>query len=309
MNIFRLTIAYDGTKYFGWQAQKKRPSVQTTLEEAVERVTGQRVRVLGSGRTDAGVHALGQVAALRVETRLAPDELQGALNAVLPPDVAVREACLAPEGFHPIRHALRKRYRYLIHNGPVRDVLLRPYCWHFNRGPLDAEAMHRAAQLLAGEHDFSSFQTSGSPRKSSVRTIFEIGVGREMRNAECGMRNADRGEGESRAVPGPGGGQNTEYEVLSTEYGKRNEDRAGEGRGGCGFFLPASPAGDWIVVEVEADGFLYNMVRSIVGTLVEVGRGAEAEDWIAEVLQSHDRRRAGRNAPPQGLFLVSVTYP
>jgi tRNA pseudouridine38-40 synthase len=277
MKTFRLTIAYDGTRYFGWQAQEKRPTVQVTLEEAVEQITGQRTRLLGSGRTDAGVHALAQVATVRVETRLTPEELQGALNAVLPPDIAVREASLAADGFHPIRHALRKRYRYLIHNGPVRDVLLRPYCWHFNRGPLDAQAMHRAAQRLAGKHDFSSFQTSGSPRKSGMRTIFEISV-------ERGMRNDNRVDEQSRAV-------------SARPNGLRES-----------FFLPASSPGDWIVLEVEADGFLYNMVRSIVGTLVEIGRGAEPEEWITEVLQAHDRRRAGRNAPAQGLFMVGVVY-
>jgi tRNA pseudouridine38-40 synthase len=271
MKNFRLTIAYDGTNYFGWQAQTKRPTVQVTLEEAIERVTGQKVRVLSSGRTDAGVHALGQVVGLRVKTRLSAEELRGALNAVLPQDVAVREACLAPEGFHPIRQAKRKRYRYQILNGPIRDVLLRHYCWHFNRGPLDAEAMHRAAQSLSGKHDFSSFQTSGSPRKSSVRTIFEISA---------------------RRMKGEGG----------------IENGAGEGGRDYGFFLSASSASDWIVVEVEADGFLYNMVRSIVGTLVEVGRGVQPENWVREVLQSRDRRNAGATAPPQGLFLVCVDY-
>ncbi|MBN2578432.1 MAG: tRNA pseudouridine(38-40) synthase TruA [Pirellulales bacterium] len=267
MNTFRLTVAYDGTNYFGWQAQTKRPTVQAALEDAVEQVTGQKIRLLSSGRTDAGVHALGQVVRLRVETRLGPEELLGALNAVLPPDVAVRDVRAADEAFHPIRHALRKRYRYLILNGPVRDVLLRHYCWHYNKGLLDAEAMHRAAQSLRGKHDFSSFETAGAPRKSSVRTISDIFVRR------------------------------------------MNEGRAGGQGGMFGELFLASSPDDWIIFEVEADGFLYNMVRAIVGTLVEVGRGARPEGWIAEVLDSQNRRNAGPNAPPQGLFLVRVEYP
>lgn len=177
--------------------------------------------------------------------------------------------------------------------------------------------MHRAAQALSGKHDFSSFQTSGSPRKSNVRTIFEISVRRMKAEAGKGRGENETGEA-SRAVLGPGVGQKTESGVQRAEYGKQKADRVEEQSRAvsarpddfrCDFFLPASSAGDWIVVEVEADGFLYNMVRSIVGTLVEVGRGAEPENWVAEVLRRQDRRRAGRNAPPQGLFLVGVVYP
>ena len=218
------------------------------LEAALAKITGTPVRVIASGRTDAGVHALGQVASFNTEGRHAPGVFLRALNAELPHDVAVLEAAEATEGFHPIRDAVRKRYRYLIHDGPARDVFRRNYCWQHPRR-LDAEAMHRAAQPLAGKHDFSSFQSSGAERASSVRTVYDISVGR--------------------------------------------------GRGA---------EGDLIATEVEADGFLYNMVRAIVGTLVEVGRGARGESWPDEVLQATDRRAAGATAPPQGLFLVRVEY-
>ena len=248
MRTIKLILAYDGTAYAGWQVQPGHDTVQGVLEAALEKITGAPVRVTASGRTDAGVHALGQVASFTTESRHPAEVFQRALNAELPHDVAVLEAAEAQEGFHAIRDSVRKRYRYIIHDGPVRDVFRRRYCWGVYER-LDAEAMQRAAQPLAGKHDFSSFQSSGAERATSVRTIYGISVKR---------------------------GRLAERDLLTTE--------------------------------VEADGFLYNMVRAIVGTLVEVGRGARAESWPAEVLQATDRRAAGPTAPPQGLFLVRVEY-
>lgn len=245
MHCIKLTLAYDGTAYAGWQVQPGRTTVQGVLEAAVERVTGAAARTLASGRTDAGVHALGQVASFRTECGLEPEVLVRALNACLPHDVAVLDAALATDDFHPIRDAVRKRYRYVIHDGSVRDVFNRNYAWQV-KCPLDAAAMHRSAQSLLGRHDFSSFENAGAPRLDSIRTITDIFV-------------------------------------------RRNN-------------------GDQVAVEVEADGFLYNMVRVIVGTLVEVGRGAEDESWPAGALAAQDRGRAGPTAPPQGLFLVHVDY-
>ncbi len=258
MPTFRLTLAYDGTAYAGWQVQPGCQTIQEALEGAIEKVTGQQVRVLASGRTDAGVHALGQVVGARIDTDLSTDVLQRALNAELPQDIAILAVEEVAEGFHAIRDALRKRYRYVIHDGPVRDVFRRPYCWHYRGGRLDVEAMDRAAKALLGKHDFSSFETSGAERESSVRIITDISA-------------------------------------------KRGSDiRGTRGRAG--------DPDDSVVVEVEADGFLYNMVRAIVGTLVEVGRGAQPETWPGEVLRATDRSTAGPTAPPQGLFLVCVEY-
>ncbi len=250
MRTIKLTLAYDGTDYVGWQTQETGRSVQATLEEAIEKITGQRSSTLASGRTDAGVHALGQVVSFRTESRLSPEVLQRALNAELPRSIAVLDAVDVHEGFHATHDALRKRYRYVIHDGPIRDVFALRYAWQYTYGRLDAAAMQRAAAALIGTHDFSSFETTGSPRKTSIRTVYEL----------CVQRG--RGEG-----------------------------------------------ADSVTVEIEANGFLYNMVRAIVGTLVEVGRGARPESWPGEVLAAADRRRAGRTAPPQGLFLLFVAYP
>ena len=170
MRRIKLTLAYDGTAYAGWQVQPGMTTVQGTLESAIEKITGQAGRLLASGRTDAGVHALGQVAAFHTKSTLTPEVLQRALNAELPHDVAVLLAEEAAADFHPIRDAVRKRYRYVIHDGLVRDVFRRSYCWQYVYGRLDAEAMQRAAAALLGTHDFSSFQTSGS----HGRAAFEL---------------------------------------------------------------------------------------------------------------------------------------
>jgi tRNA pseudouridine38-40 synthase len=250
MRSIKLTLAYDGTAYSGWQIQPGKPTVQGALEAALAKITGRPVRTLASGRTDAGVHALGQVVGFQTDSHLTVDVLLRALNAELPNDVAALDAADVPDGFHPIRDALGKRYRYVIHDGPAPDVFRRAYCWHYRRR-LDDEAMHQAAQVILGRHDFSSFESAGAPRASSVRTIREISV--------------------------------------------RREGRAGGSR-------------DFIATEVEADGFLYNMVRAIVGTLVEVGRGARDVAWVKKALDAADRAVAGPTAPPQGLFLVGVEY-
>jgi len=250
MRTLKLTVAYDGGAYAGWQVQGSLPTVQGTLEAAIAKVTGQTVRILASGRTDTGVHALGQVVGFRTDSQLPAEVLQRALNAELPRDIAVLEAADVHDGFHPTLDAMRKRYRYVIDDGPIRNVFRRHWCWQYPLGRLDVQAMSRASAALVGTHDFSSFETRGAERKTSVRTVFEVLV--------------QRGRGEDRNL---------------------------------------------VTVEVEANGFLYNMVRTIVGTLVEVGRGARPETWPGEVLRAVDRRSAGRTAPPQGLFLVRVDYP
>jgi tRNA pseudouridine38-40 synthase len=240
----KLTIAYDGTAYAGWQIQPSEPTVQAALESAWHEITREEVRMMAAGRTDAGVHALGQVAGVATDSQLTATALQRGLNAVLPEDVAVVALEEAPANFHATYDAKRKTYRYQIHNGRTPDVFHRHYVWHYPQ-PLDAEKMHTAAQALLGKHDFASFESAGSERPDSVRTLFAVEVARR---------------------------------------------------------------GDRITIEVTGDGFLYNMVRAIVGTLIEVGKGAREPAWVVEVLASRDRRNAGQTAPPHGLFLVNVEY-
>jgi tRNA pseudouridine38-40 synthase len=248
MRTFRLTLAYDGSDFAGWQWQPNIRTVQGELEAALERVTGARPKCIASGRTDAGVHALGQVVSFTSDTCLAPEVLTKALNAELSDDVLVFEVAPAPHGFHALRDAVCKRYRYVIEDGRLRDLFDRRYLWHVYQR-LNVEAMREAAAPLIGTHDFTSYETSGSPRLTTVRTVIDLVV--ERRQTEL----TDR-----------------------------------------------------IIIEVEADGFLYNMVRNIVGTLVDVGKGKQPTNWPAEVLELRNRTKAGMTAPPQGLFLVGVEY-
>lgn len=244
----KITLAYDGTAYAGWQVQLQQPTIQLALETAWTSITGETRRITASGRTDSGVHAWGQVASLETDSVLPADTLRKALDARTPHDIAILAVEDAPPGFHAIRDCVGKRYRYVIQDGEVPNLFLRNYAWRI-RESIDHEAMHRAAQHLLGKHDFSSFEASGSARATSVRTIRDIEVRR-----------------------------------ISSE-----------------------PTG-LLHFEVEADGFLYNMVRNIIGSLVEVGQGSRPESWLAEVLSAQDRRVAGTTAPPHGLYLMRVDY-
>jgi tRNA pseudouridine38-40 synthase len=244
----RMTLAYDGTCFKGWQRHPDHRTVQGEVERALAQVTCEKVVVTSSGRTDAGVHAIAQVAGFHTTSLLPNQALRKAVNAELPDDIFVAEIADAPYHFDPIRDAVTKRYRYLIQDRRVPDLFNRSYVWHM-RYNLDVAAMQRAAQGLIGEHDFQAYQTSGSSRFTTVRTVTDILV--------------ERRQG---------------------EYTER------------------------VVVEVEANGFLYNMVRVIVGTLFSVGTGSRNEQWPVEVLESRDRRQAGQTAPAHGLYLLRVNY-
>jgi tRNA pseudouridine38-40 synthase len=257
MRFLKVTLAYDGTDFFGWQVQDQQRSVQQVLETAIQKVTGESLRVTAAGRTDAGVHALGQVAGFSTAAEIAPDAFCRALNANLPDDVLVLSVAEAPQGFHATRDAIRKRYRYMIQDDKPADLFNRRYAWQL-RHRLDEQLMADAALALVGRHDFASFQGAGSPRKGTVRNVSELSVRR----------------GSALSIPGPVSGQGS----------------------------------DVIVIEIEADGFLYNMVRNIVGTLEAVGAKKQPPAWTADVLAATDRRVAGATAPPHGLFLVSVEY-
>lgn len=248
MRAIRLTIAYDGTNFAGWQAQEGQRTVQSELESALHKLTGETLRVTASGRTDSGVHAIEQIVSFATHSELAIGVFPRALNATLPHDVAVLAAAEAPPGFHAIRATRSKRYRYVLHDAPHHDVFLLRYGWHI-RQRLDVGKMQLAAQSLLGTHDFVSFQTGGSPRKTTVRTVYDATVTRPL---------VDRPH--------------------------------------------------IIHFEVEANGFLYNMVRVMVGTLVDIGRGMYDPAWMAELLARCDRNQAGMTAPAQGLFLLRVHF-
>ena len=260
MRNIRLTIAYDGTNYCGWQVQPNGTSIQTVVEAAVQKLTFESVNVLASGRTDSGVHALGQVAHFHTNSPIPCDKFRSGLQRFLPDDIVVRSAEEVPADFHARYHAVRKRYRYVIHNNRVAIPFLQRYVHRIGK-PLDAVAMHAAAQSLLGTHDFRSFESHFPNRSSSVRTVMELNVTRRVG-----------------------------WDLWSPMPGAVAED------------------GDFICIDIMADGFLYNMVRSITGTLLKVGYGNWPVDKVREILENQTRDHAGATAPPHGLYLVHVDY-
>ena len=247
---YRLTVRYDGTRYLGWQtlgapgSDDHARTIQGKLEAILTRMTGAPVEVSGSGRTDAGVHALAQVAGFRTAYDTTPAEILDYVNRYLPEDIAVTDCAEAPERFHARLHAKAKTYRYVILNSAVPDPFRQRFEYRVE-APLDADAMARAAEALCGTHDFRNFCSSRRTKKSTVRTLYSVDVARE---------------------------------------------------------------GERIVLIFRGNGFLYNMVRILTGTLIEVGRGERSPEDIPRLFDAAARAEVGYTAPAKGLTLVSVEY-
>ncbi len=240
-----MVIEYDGTAYCGWQRQKNGVSIQQVLEEKIRLITREEVTVIGSGRTDAGVHALNQVASFRSSTSLPEEILCRGINGLLPPDIVVKKLEEVPVEFHPQYSARGKTYVYKICNRRLRPALGRKYCW-FIQHPLDLTAMKQAAGYLIGRCDFSCFCATGSSVKDRTRTVKSVSI-----------------------IKGDDG---------------------------------------LLEITIEAQGFLRYMVRNIVGTLVEIGRGKRKPSEMKEIIDSRDRNIAGITAPACGLYLKEVKY-
>jgi tRNA pseudouridine38-40 synthase len=242
----RLTVAYDGTAYAGWQVQPNGPTIQEVMEGVFSRILQEPVRLRAAGRTDAGVHAREQVVDFAdAGVRDLETVIHGG-NALLPAAIRILSASVVPETFDARRHATEKEYRYFLYLSPVDSPFLSRYAWHIE-APLDLEAMRAGLSHLVGEHDFSSFRGQGCNAISPVRTVFRAAVAKHD-------------------VPG------------------------------------------LISVDVAGAGFLRHMVRNIVGTVVNAGKGKHSADHVGEILRARDRSAAGINAPPHGLFLWRVSY-
>ena len=244
MRNIKLTIEYEGTSYLGWQRQPQGMTIQQALEERLQQVTGQMPQVTGASRTDAGVHARGQVANFKTDSEIPVERIQGALNALLPRDIAVVAAEEVPEDFNARFSARSKLYHYTIWNQRVRPVLDRRFCWHV-RWPVELEPLRAASACLLGAHDFAAFQSANAQSETTVRVV-----------------------------------ERADWEL--------NVPR--------------------LTFAVEANGFLYNMVRALVGTLLEVGRGKITVAEFRRVLESGERAQAGRTAPARGLCLLRIRY-
>ena len=247
----KLTCEYDGTRFNGWQIQSSRHrTVQGEIEKAIRSVFGKHLTLAGSGRTDSGVHALGQTAHFKVASRMTTDEMTRALNARLPEDISLLSAQDVPLTFHSRFSAKRKIYRYVILNRKIPSALSRHFALYIP-AKLNVRAMRKAAQDLLGRKDFRCFMASDPALRRSGRV------------------------------------KDTVRQIYRLDIEKR---------------------GDMIALEVEANGFLYKMVRNIVGTLLDVGKGRLSPEDIRRILRSKDRDLAGATAPAHGLFLVQVTY-
>lgn len=240
----KLTIEFDGTPYHGWQSQENAETVQDTIEAAIEKITGEHSPLTGSGRTDAGVHAIGFVANFRTSSRIPPERFSFALNSVLPDDISIIKSEEAAEDFHARFSSTGKKYRYIIFNADRRPALMRNRACHVS-GPLDVSLMREAAQHFEGTFDFSAFMAAGSIVESTIRTVRKATIEKQ---------------------------------------------------------------GELIVFEIEGSGFLYNMVRIMAGTLIEVGQGKISPEAISGIISGKDRSNAGKTAGASGLYLVEVYY-
>jgi tRNA pseudouridine38-40 synthase len=244
MRNIKLTIEYDGKCYNGWQKQPNKLNIQGEIERAIYNITKEEVDLIGSGRTDAGVHALGQVANFKTNSQISIEKLPLAINSQLKNSIVIKEAEEVNERFHSRYNAKHKTYRYIINNSKCGTAIYRnlEYSYPFK---LDAEKMKQASKYFEGEHDFKAFKSSGTSSKNSVRTIYKAIVKQE---------------------------------------------------------------GEKIIIELTGNGFLYNMVRIISGTLLDVGLGKIQPEEIPEMIESKDRQRAGKTLPAHGLYLVEVKY-
>lgn len=244
MKNIKIVIEYDGTRYCGWQRQKNGVSIQETIEGAIEKATGEKIEIIGSSRTDAGVHAKGQVANFLTSSSIPSEKICHAINSFLPGDIVILSSEEVPLDFHSRYNSKGKRYSYTILNRRMPSALLKNYSAHIPY-ELNFEDMIRASRYFLGEHDFSAFKSTGSSVKGSIRTIRRL-------------------------------------DLVKDE--------------------------DIIKMYIEANGFLYNMVRIIAGTLIEVGKGRINPDDIPAIIESKERKKAGPTAPAQGLCLEKVYY-
>jgi tRNA pseudouridine38-40 synthase len=272
LQTWKLTLAYDGTDFRGWQVQPDEVTIQGELQAALERITGESPLPQGSGRTDAGVHALSQVASFQLAAPIPAENLQRALNRTLPPSIRILEARTTPGTFHARHSSVAKTYEYRVYRGEICPPFLARYVYPC-RWSLDMDLLQRSARLFEGEHDFLSFAATDPDLTTRIA---------------CSSHDLNQ---EIQAPPAPTAATTT----VRTIYSSRWEERKSE-------------ADELLVYRVRGNGFLHHMVRNLVGTMLDVGRGQLRCEEIAEIFAARNRAAAGPTAPARGLFLISVEY-
>lgn len=312
-----LRVAYDGTNYHGWQLQPNAATIEGELNRALCALTGEEIVVTGASRTDAGVHALGNVAVFDTTSRIPAEKFSYALNQRLPEDIVIQSSKQVADDFHPRHCDCRKTYEYDILN---RTFPLPAYrnTAYFLYGTLNIEAMRRACQAFLGEHDFASFCAAGAQVQTTVRTIYSLEV--ECRPLTEAGTPVPPASGEAvNAADGKHGeqvqqAQSASGEMLNAAAGESDEQvqqaqpESGETAIPAAGGANAGSADQLLTIRVKGNGFLYNMVRIIAGTLVEVGRGHIEPEEVAGIIAAKDRAKAGPTAPARGLRLVEIEY-
>ncbi len=285
----KLTLSYDGYGYYGWQIQPGVPTIQGVLAEVIEGLTGERVLPQGSGRTDAGVHALAQVASFRTESRIPLENLKVVLNDRLPPSIRILSVEEAAPEFHARHLAKTKTYEYRIYRGEVCPPFLFRYVWHYPY-PLDERAMAEAAALVVGQHDFTSFAAADPDR--AERLAREESTAANATTTFTGPA----GEEETPALRRRGNVRTIMESQLDLRQGKPNASAEGSARE------------HELVYRVRGNGFLHHMVRNLVGTFMLAGKGTLKPEDVTRILKARDRSAAGPTAPASGLCMVKVEY-
>ncbi|MBR6217950.1 MAG: tRNA pseudouridine(38-40) synthase TruA [Eubacterium sp.] len=298
MKRYMLTVAYDGTGYCGWQLQPNGITVEEELNTAISGLLQQDIQVIGASRTDSGVHAFGNVCVFDADTRIPAEKLALALNQRLPEDIRIRSSREVAPDFHPRHTDTIKTYEYKIYNDRIENPVTRLYskfCYY----KLDIAKMQEAAAYIVGEHDFTAFCSAGSSVQSKVRTIYSCEVFAEN-TTFAGESHADESESSTA-------GESHADESKTSTAGESHADESKSSNAG------AAPGPDvfgrMITIRITGNGFLYNMVRIIAGTLIDVGTGRTKPSEVGEIIESKDRSRAGDTAEARGLTLVKIYYP
>lgn len=310
MKRVKLIVSYDGTDYVGWQMQPNGIAIEEVLNRELSALLKENIVIAGASRTDSGVHARGNVAVFDTETRIPAEKICFALNQRLPKDIVIQSSCEVPMDFHPRYVPCTKTYEYRIYNAIHPDPVKRRYSY-FVYAPLDIDAMRQAAEYIIGEHDFASFCSAHAQVKTTVRTVYSLdiidlnsGVNSTGKNKVISDDDKDREELTLNRCGDVSGGVPKGHVINQATDNVSSDNVSSDNMGSPRRTYQASD----ILIRISGNGFLYNMVRIIVGTLCKVGYHFYPPEHVKEIIAGCDRGLAGPKAPAEGLTLVGIDY-